>query len=304
MIDFLSLLLSTLMLRPYVFALFAFYVVAGSLQLGLRKIIIFTALGYFIAFISEFASTRIGIPYGYYYYIEATRNKELWVSNVPFMDSLSYTFLAYFSYSMALLFRLPVVQRGYDVQLEDNNEIRRSGSVLALSVILFVLQDVIADPLALRGSRWFLGQIYGYPYEGLYFGVPVANFLGWTVVGLVTFSIFRVIDELPSPIPLPWGERVRVRGWYVPCKPLMGPALYFCTMIFNVTITFYIGEYILGLISLSILCILLWLVGFRLVLSKANVLVKGTNTITNEDIAFLGIPSPSAKDTLSAKTLD
>ncbi len=287
MIDFLSLLLSTLMLRPYVFALFAFHISAGSLQLGLRKIIIFTVLGYLVAFVSEFASTRIGIPYGYYYYIEATRNKELWVSNVPFMDSLSYTFLAYFSYSMALLFRLPVVQRGYDVQLEDNNEIRRSGSVLALSVILFVLQDVVADPLALRGSRWFLGQIYGYPYEGLYFGVPVANFLGWTVVGLVTFSIFRVIDELPSPIPLPCGERVRVKengAWYVPCKPLMGPALYFCTMTFNVTITFYIGEYLLGLISLSILCILLWLVGFRL--------VKGTNTITNEDTAFLECENP------------
>lgn len=197
MTDFFSLLLSTLMLRPYVFALFAFHIVVGSLQLGLKKIIVFTALGYFIAFLSEFTSTRIGIPYGYYYYIEATRDKELWISNVPLMDSLSYTFLAYFSYSLALLFRLPIVWRGYDVQLADNtDEIRRSGSVLTLSVILFVLQDVIADPLALRGSRWFLGQIYGYPYEGLYFGVPLANFLGWTVVGLVIFSIFRALDGL------------------------------------------------------------------------------------------------------------
>lgn len=163
MIDFLSLLLSTLMLRPYVFVLFACYMAAGSLQLGFRKIIIFAVLGYFIAFLSEFTSTRIGIPYGYYYYIEATRDKELWISNVPFMDSLSYTFLAYFSYSMALLLRSPVVRRGYDVQLVDNKEIRRSGTVLALSVILFVLQDVVVDPVALRGSRWFLGQIYGYP---------------------------------------------------------------------------------------------------------------------------------------------
>ncbi|HHT9126101.1 MAG TPA: carotenoid biosynthesis protein [Candidatus Brocadiia bacterium] len=271
MIDFLTLLLSTLMLRPYVFALFAFHIVAGSLQLGLRKIIIFTVLGYFIAFISEFASTRIGIPYGYYYYIEATRNKELWISNVPLMDSLSYTFLAYFSYSMALLFRLPVVQRGYDVQLADNGAIRRSGSVLALSVILFVLQDVIADPLALRGSRWFLGQIYGYPYEGLYFGVPVANFLGWTVVGLVTFCIFQFVDGLLSNSKKPCGGTR-----YVPYKALIGPALYFCTMIFNVTITFYIGEYLLGLIGLSILGTLLWLVGFSL--------VKKSNTITMEHI--------------------
>ena len=213
------------------------------------------------------------------------------------MDSISYTFLAYFSYSLALLFRSPIARRGYDVQFVDNDGIQRLTSlkrskqetfnifqkghtpwdilrffgtpffqkrcVLALSVILFVLQDIVVDPLALRGSSWFLGQIYGYPHYGLYFGVPIANFMGWTVVGLAIFSVFQALDGLLYHSDKPYGGT-----WYVPCKPLMGPALYFCTMIFNVTITFYIGEYLLGLIGLLISGILLWLVSFRLIKKK------------------------------------
>ena len=40
---------------------------------------------------------------GHYYYIETTKGKELWVMGVPFMDSMSFVFLAWASYSMALM---------------------------------------------------------------------------------------------------------------------------------------------------------------------------------------------------------
>ena len=43
--------------------------------------------------------------------------------------------------------------------------------------------DVVIDPLAVRGDRWFLGRIFYYPEPGWYFGVPIANFVGWVVVG-------------------------------------------------------------------------------------------------------------------------
>ena len=54
-----SILISTILLRPYVFALLGFYLIAGCLQLGLKRIAAFTILAYFIAFISEYTSTRI-----------------------------------------------------------------------------------------------------------------------------------------------------------------------------------------------------------------------------------------------------
>ena len=87
-----GILISTILLRPYVFVLLGFYLIAGSFQLGLKRIVAFTILAYFIAFVSEYASTRIGIPYGFYHYTGETHGKELFISNVPFMDSLFVLF--------------------------------------------------------------------------------------------------------------------------------------------------------------------------------------------------------------------
>jgi len=67
--DTIDILVSTILLRPYVFILLGFYL---------------------IAFISEYTSTRIGIPYGLYHYTGETHGKKLFISNVPFMDSLSH----------------------------------------------------------------------------------------------------------------------------------------------------------------------------------------------------------------------
>ncbi len=38
---------------------------------------------------------------------------------------------------------------------------------------------------------------------------------------------------------------------------LMGPVLYFLNMVFILSITFYIGEYLIGLISLSVFSVLI-----------------------------------------------
>ena len=160
----LTLLLGTIILRPYVFVFLVVYLVASTLQFGLKRTLGFTVGGYLLVFLAEYSSTRTGFPFGFYYYIDTTRQQELWISNVPFMDSLSFTFLAYASYATALFLCAPLWRTRRDVQVIDTKAIRRSPSVLALAVMFFVLIDMIIDPVALRGSRWFLGQIYGY-YE-------------------------------------------------------------------------------------------------------------------------------------------
>jgi len=233
-----DILLSTILLRPYVFVLLGLYLVAGSLQLGLKRIAAFTILAYFIAFISEYTSTRIGIPYGLYHYTGETHGKELFISNVPFMDSLSYSFLGYFSYSLALLIVSPVTRKGWKFEL--SHPPWYSKKVLFLSAILFVLQDVLIDPVSLRGSKWFLGQIYYYPVEGIYFGVTLSNFLGWFLVGLVIIYSFQKLDN-----KMGWTREFAGNA-------LMGPVLYFLNMVFILSVTFYINEYLIGMISLSI----------------------------------------------------
>ncbi len=240
-----GILLSTVLLRPYVFALLGFYLIAGSFQLGLKRIVAFTILAYFIAFISEYTSTRIGIPYGFYHYTGETHGKELFISNVPFMDSLSYSFLGYFSYSLALLIVSPVTRKGWKFEL--SHPPWYSKKVLFLTAILFVLQDVLIDPVSLRGSKWFLGQIYYYPEQGMYFGVPLSNFLGWLLVGLAIIYCFQKLDH-----KMGWSKEFAGNA-------LMGPVLYFLNMMFILSVTFYIGEYLLGIISLSIFSLLFFL---------------------------------------------
>jgi putative membrane protein len=113
---------------------------------------------------------------------------------------------------------------------------------------------MVIDPLALRGSRWFLGQIYGYYEEGVYFGVPLANFLGWAIVGIALVTLHRLLDGV-----LWWRPQQR-RDWgisWVPYRGLLGPLLYLGIYGFNVYMTFAIDEYLLGVVDLFLLLPLL-----------------------------------------------
>jgi len=59
------------------------------------------------AFICEFSSTRIGIPFGDYFDTGSTEGQELYISSILFMDSHSFSFLWFAGYCVALVFVLP-----------------------------------------------------------------------------------------------------------------------------------------------------------------------------------------------------
>ena len=116
--------------------------------------------------------------------------------------------------------------------------------------------DIVIDPVALRGSRWFLGQFYEYYEDGVYFGVPLVNFLGWGIVGFVLITLHRRLDGVYRKRPRrAWGA-----AW-VPYRGLIGPLLYLGVFVLSVAVTFMIGEYTLGVVDLfllSPLIILAW----------------------------------------------
>ena len=245
-----SLLLGTVLLRPYVFVFLAFYLFVAILNMGVVRSLLFTVLAYLIAFLCEYSSTRNGFPFGFYTYIETTRDQELWISNVPFMDSLSFSFLIYVSYTLSLLLWGPVVKKGWDIQLGDIQPFKHSIRVILSASILCMLLDVIIDPVAFLGDRWFLGKIYFYEEQGEYFHIPLTNFAGWIFVVAATLSCFAVLNRwLDSRIPF-------TPPYQLPGQAILGPGLYFGVLIFNLGVTFYIGEILLGcigtLISLGI----------------------------------------------------
>ena len=234
------LFVNTLLLRPYVFFFLGVSLFAASRFLGWRRTGVLFGITWATAFSCEFLSTRIGFPFGDYYYTGSTVGEELYITNIPFMDSLSFTFLLYASYCMALIFFLPYESSAGFWHRRLLLRAPLSWPVIGLTCLFFMFIDIVIDPVALQGERWFLGQIYGYPDPGFYFGVPLANFIGWFIVGLLAMVGYRWVDTRAGFLPaLP--STVSVGELFLGC------ALYYSVLFFNLGVTFWIGETLMGL---------------------------------------------------------
>jgi putative membrane protein len=268
----LQIAVGTVTMRPYVFAFLAVYLVAAVMHLGWRTVLSFTVVGYLISFASEVSSINTGFPYGWYFYIDATKNSELWIAGVPFFDSLSYVFLAYCSYATALLVVSPVKAWRGDLVTLETRAIRKSFSVLLLASLFQVFLDIVIDPVALQGRRWFLGQIYGYREAGIHFGVPISNYAGWLATSFCLVLALQIID---ARVGKRQGMPAGIRNF--PFRSLLGPFLYLSVLIFNLTITFLIGEQLLGTTGI-----------FMYTLPLAIVIVgivRRTNRYTRDELA-------------------
>ncbi len=215
-------LLTTIIHRPYVFAFLLSFLVIGLLNRGLARTLLFLVIGFAVAYLSEFSSIRNGFPYGMYHYVYNNLQGELVWGGVPLWDSVSYAFLAYASYETAWFF------------------IGRIGPIRLIGPILMLLLDVVVDPLAVLGERWFLGRIFYYPDGGLYFGVPLSNFAGWFLVALTIIGMYTLLEKWVCRTPPP----LRF--------PLLGPFFYWGILLFNLAMTFWIGETLLGIVGILI----------------------------------------------------
>src|SRR5574342_709535 len=105
-----SLFLNTVVLRPYVFLFLCAFLLFAIQLIGWPRTWRFWLISWATAFICEFSSTRTGIPFGLYHYNGSTVEQELYFSNIPFMDSISFSFLLYAAYCVALCIFLPIEQ--------------------------------------------------------------------------------------------------------------------------------------------------------------------------------------------------
>ncbi|MBI3768421.1 MAG: carotenoid biosynthesis protein [Deltaproteobacteria bacterium] len=242
--DILARIVGMVIHRPYVFIFFAIYLVTAVTRLGWRRSACFTGIAYAVALAAELSSTRNGFPFGLYHYIDVTRDRELWIGNVPFWDSFSFTFLCYLGWRLGVLLYAPLVIAPRVFQVAETRAVATSWRVAVSGALLMTWLDVVIDPLTVLGDRWFLGKIYYYPRGGLYFGVPLSNFAGWFLVGLTTIRLYQAVE-------------VRARGRLdsagvrrLPLGGLLEPLLYLGILLFNLVLTFTIGEPLLGTIGI------------------------------------------------------
>lgn len=241
--DFPILFFNTLLFRPYVFVFLAAFLFAAIQLIGWPRAWRFWLISWVTAFVCEFSSTRTGIPFGWYHYNGSTIGQELYFSNIPFMDSISFSFLLYAAYCLALCFLLPRdTGRATSrlLPLRFDTAARTGWPVLLMTALFFAFIDMVIDPVALQGDRWFLGKIYYYPDPGTHFGVPLANYVGWAVVGLISLSIYFPLDRRLPPLPV-------LSAHSITQKLLLGIGLYYGVLTFNLAVTFWIGEDVLGM---------------------------------------------------------
>jgi uncharacterized membrane protein len=236
----LDIAIDTVTMRPYVFAFFGAFLAVCVPHVGWKRTLTFTLVGYSIAFGSEWLSINTGFPYGWYYYIDSTSSRELWVAGVPFFDSLSYVFLSYCSYATALFILSPLKAWRWNLATLETRRIRRSFPALLLGALLQTFLDIVIDPVALQGNRWFLGQIYGYRDQGIHFGVPLSNYAGWLLTSFCLIAAFQLIDARRLYDKAPGITTV-------PFHSLLGPILYLSVLIFNLSMALVIGERFMAL---------------------------------------------------------
>ncbi|MBS0179359.1 MAG: carotenoid biosynthesis protein [Nitrospira sp.] len=240
--ELLLLFAKTILFRPYVFAFLGAFLVSAIALIGWPRTWRFWLISWITAFICEFSSTRNGIPFGWYHYNGSTVGQELYISNIPFMDSISFSFLLFASYCLALLLLLPVqvgIRHSGLPGLSFAPAERTSWPVFILTVLCFAFIDMVIDPVALRGDRWFLGKIYYYPDPGVHYGVPMANYVGWAVVGSISLLLYFPLDRrLADPLPPHTPSTAH--------RLLLGTGLYYGVLIFNLAVTFWIGESLQG----------------------------------------------------------
>jgi putative membrane protein len=226
-LELMRLLIGSVIYRPYVYVFFICFLVFAIRQMGAFKTLFYTIMAWALAFLAEWSSTRNGFPFGMYHYIDTTRYRELWVSNVPFWDSLSFVFLSYFSFNLAAA----LLSKPGDIAQGRLSGIRHP-AVPILGGFLMMLLDMVIDPVSLQGDKWFLGRIYFYPAPGPHFGVTFENYAGWWFLGTFTQYFFQKFffkgNESIKALPnlFIWG----VLGVYVG------------VFMFMVGITIYIGE--------------------------------------------------------------
>lgn len=231
------LLLATIELRPYVFIFLASFLAIAIVNFGVRTTLLFTVLTYGVSLACEWSSVHNGFPFGLYHYSDATRGREIWIAGVPFMDSLSFTFLGFASYTVALLVASPLYRRGLDLRVLDTWEIRRAPRVWLMAALFMVMVDMVVDPLSVRGAQWFLGKIFWYDPPGSHFGVPISNYLGWFFVAVITVAMFQLLDG--------WFNRGAAKPVGAipafPSRALLGPMLYAGIVGFGIAMLFVIG---------------------------------------------------------------
>lgn len=197
-------------------AMFAF----GVLSIGWFKTSVFAIVSFTLSLSSELIGTGTGWPFGNYEYTSFLGYKVL--DRVPYTIPLSWFYVGFAGYLLgnALVDRFGWGSKGL-------------WSVL-LGTWFLTVWDLVLDPAmaheSLRIKFWVWDE------TGPYFGMPIKNFIGWSLTGLVFMGISRLI----------WRSDVNTKS----ISMRMPFAIYAVNLVFAMVLSAGVGLWIPVLLSI------------------------------------------------------
>lgn len=169
-----------LFIAIYIATAFVFVFAHSCGNLGLRRTILLLAMTYAISLLFESLGVETGIVYGAYRYSD--RLGAMFLGLVPYAVPLTWFIMIYPS--------LVIATRIVPAQVPHRVRVLRVAGAGALAMTAW---DLVLDPVMVHFEFWEWGA------EGLYFGIPLHNFLGWWLTSFVIFSAFLILKRIPGP---------------------------------------------------------------------------------------------------------
>ena len=177
-----------------------FALVHASVVYGVRGMLAFTAFCLGVGGLCETLSLRTGFPFGHYYFTSLMGPK---VMDLPILLVLAYLGIGYCAWVLAVL-----ILGFRDKPLAGT----RVMALPLLAGLMMMAWDVSMDSIwATLDKAWIWRD------GGIYFGVPISNFLGWYLTAYLFYQAFalylRASQAMTKHAPLKlWRTPVLIYG--------------------------------------------------------------------------------------------
>jgi putative membrane protein len=165
-----------------------FLALHGAWHYGRRSIVVFIVAGLVISNLMENLSIQTGFPFGNYHYTGGGK-----IFEVPWYIGPGYLATGYLAWTVATVL-LGDVHRG-------SPWLTTIGTPV-VGAVAMTAWDLAMDPSSATIKQWWVWE-----NGGGFFGVPLVNFLGWTLTVYLYMQVFALYLRRRGPAPSAPGNR-------------------------------------------------------------------------------------------------
>jgi uncharacterized membrane protein len=176
----------TLFIIGFILLFFGIVLIHGYKTLGLRELFVFFLIAYCIPLLYEYTDavgfgTMVGCRSSYSALLGSR-----FLGKVPYVIPLVWSLLLYCSFTMTniMFHRIRTTDES-----DERCSLRWFVKIIGIGIVAgFILAslDLIIDPVMVAMGAW------SWSYEGLYYGIPVLNYVGWMEITFSTFLFYSM----------------------------------------------------------------------------------------------------------------